>query len=37
MRAENPKFQASVERWSGPASRWDEPEPELDEAFGLRE
>jgi hypothetical protein len=37
MRAENPKFQASVERWSGPASRWDEPEPELDEVFGLTE
>ena len=37
MRAENPKFQASVERWSDPASRWDEPEPELDEVFGLTE
>src|ERR1700680_678564 len=37
MRAENPKFQASVERWRRAASRWDEPEPELDEVFGLTE
>ncbi len=35
IRAEDPRFQASVEKWSGSASRWDEPEPELDEGFGM--
>ena len=37
MRDEDPRFQAAVERWSGPASRWDEPEPELDEGFGMNQ
>ena len=31
MRAEDPRYQAAVDRWSGPISRWDEPEPELDD------
>jgi hypothetical protein len=33
----DPRFQASVERWSGPVSRWDEPERELDERFGMNQ
>ncbi len=35
IRADDPRFQASVEKWSAVAARWDEPEPELDKNFGM--
>jgi len=35
IRAEDSRFQASVEKWGAVVDRWDEPEPELDEGFGM--
>lgn len=35
IRADDPRFQISVEKWGAAAVHWDEPEPELDESFGM--